>query len=225
MQTPEPDVAVYVGPTAAVIRGMLINNPRLMVLPPIARGDLAYLPDCIRTILVVDGYFGVNSPSVGHLELIRTMERCKVYGCASMGAIRAFELRNDGMIGLGRVYNAFFEMEDFMDDEVALLHAPAPYYWPLSVPLVSVRFALKELQANGLCDLQAREVLVETLKGKYFGDRTVGAVATAARDVVGDTLAKALINKLGTCDVKRADFDYALAIVLRVDKDMSGGSL
>ncbi|MFL9958549.1 TfuA-like protein [Paraburkholderia nemoris] len=183
------------------------------MLPPIARGDLDLLPESIETVLVVDGYFGTQ-PSVGHLELLETMRRRKVYGCASMGAIRAYELRNDGMVGVGRVYDSFFDHEDFMDDEVALLHAPSPYYWPLSLPLVNIRFALQEMVDSEIVLPTVARRVVDRLKRMYFGVRTLECVLQLLeQDVAPDLLPRAR-SMLSSLDAKRDDFVRALDLLV-----------
>jgi hypothetical protein len=54
-----------------------------------------------------------------------------VYGAASMGALRAAELAQFGMVGVGRIFEAYRDgvLEPFDepfedDDEVAVLHGP-----------------------------------------------------------------------------------------------------
>ena len=209
-----PDIAIYVGPTAVGLQSQpLMQSERFLILPPIARGDLPELPKCVRTVLIVDGYFG-SRPSVSHLELLNALHRVEVVGCSSLGAIRAYELRDDGMIGIGQVYKAFFEHEDFMDDEVALLHAPEPYYWAVSVPLVDVRFALIDLQRRGVCTPHAASEVIAILKPLYFGDRTLEAVLNAAVTAGGSGLREALAAQLRHRPVKQADFLQALEFVL-----------
>lgn len=215
MLVPAPDIAVFVGPTGVGIEDVIsaLNHPRILQLPPIARGDLEKLPPGITTALIVDGYFG-SVPAVGHRELLCALEQKRVYGCSSLGAIRAFELRFDGMIGLGRIYDAFFASDDFMDDELALLHAPSPYYWPLSVPLINVRFALATLEASDQCAPSTAVEIVETLKGRYFGERTTEAVLSAAEATGGPSVRDALRAVLPAHDVKCQDLADALSLIL-----------
>lgn len=215
MSDHEPDIAVYVGPTSVGVEDVTpgFSHARVLRLPPIAREDLQMLPECIGTILIVDGYFG-NVPSVGHLELLRTLKHRRVFGCSSIGAIRAFELRYDGMVGLGRVYKAFFEFDDLMDDEVALLHAPAPYYWQLSVPLINVRLALQALQAASICCEGMAKTVIDHLKPRYFGERTPEAVMSAANAAGGFDFAEALRDQLFREDAKRSDLASALEHIL-----------
>ncbi|MFS8036744.1 TfuA-like protein [Xanthobacter sp. AM11] len=215
MSARAPDIAVFVGPTGSGVDEIEIamRDPRILRKPPIARGDLMSLPETASTVLIVDGYFG-EVPSVGHLELLDTLRRKRIFGCSSMGAIRAFELRNDGMIGLGRVYEKFASETDFMDDEVALLHAPEPYFWKLSIPLVNVRFALAALQDAGKCDDDFARSIINELKRKYFGERTLDAVLGLAELSGGPSSSTALEAALRQSDVKCSDFADALRHVL-----------
>jgi hypothetical protein len=223
MRSHEPDLAVYVGPTGVGLDLGFVDPVlfRVMFLPPIARGDLVDLPVNVRSILIVDGYFG-SHPSVGHLELLSVLKRCRVFGCSSIGAVRAYELRYDGMIGLGRVYQSFFEFNDFMDDEVALLHAPGPYYWPLSLPLVNVRFALQKLRERGLCPPRVADATIQRLKDQYFGHRTLEAVLGAAADAKGPVFREQLRRMISDSDMKRDDYEMALAHVLGITSTKTG---
>lgn len=138
------------------------------------------------------------------------MERQCVFGCSSLGAIRAYELRYDGMVGLGRVYGEFFKFDDFMDDEVALLHAPAPFYFPLSIPLVNVRFALARLERENATSADTSARIINRLKARYFGDRTPDLVLEVTREEGGAVLSETLRSRISHYDVKRLDFENAL---------------
>src|SRR5688572_32760283 len=49
----------------------------------------------------------------------------RVFGAASMGALRAAELQPFGMIGVGQVFQAYRRGHLTDDDEVAVAHGPA----------------------------------------------------------------------------------------------------
>ena len=95
---------MFVGPTlaAADARGVL----DAVYLPPARQGDVyrAVLRDHPRAIGLVDGYFQ-DVPSVWHKEILWAMARdTQVFGSASMGALRAAELAELGMRGVGRIF-------------------------------------------------------------------------------------------------------------------------
>lgn len=185
---------MFAGPTLARARRMtsLALPPEVEVLPPAGRGDVAAL---IRTrppggLVLVDGLFHQRL-AVGHAELRDALAAgWRVWGLSSMGAIRARELASLGMRGFGQVYAMYTASDrDVRDDEVVLLHAPAPTYEELSEPLVHLRHALASFARRALLAAPDAEELAAELADSYFGDRTlarfaarVAARATAAFD-------------------------------------------
>ena len=123
------DCYLFAGPSLWPIKeshkGLL---DQVYLRPPIKRGDLVALHDmCVpASVAIVDGVFH-QVPAVGHQE-IRSLLRAgwRIWGLSSMGAIRAYELREHGMEGYGFVFDWFCQNTDFRDDEVALLHLPTP---------------------------------------------------------------------------------------------------
>src|SRR5881227_846746 len=84
--------------------------------PPIRQGDL-YLAALQRPALIgiIDGYFELV-PTVWHKEILWAMAQgIHVYGAASIGALRAAELADFGMKGIGHIYRQF-HTGVFMDD-------------------------------------------------------------------------------------------------------------
>ena len=157
-------------------------------MPPVKRGDIEKLiskqpPGCIA---IVDGLFH-QCLSVGHAEIRAALELgWQIWGLSSMGAIRAYEMRFMGVNGFGRVYEMFDQFEDFRDDEVALIHEPAPSYRPLSEPLVHIRFWLKEMVANGLSTRRLERRVLEQLMSMWYGDRTLAAVRRIVSELMPD---------------------------------------
>ncbi len=140
---------VFLGPSLPVeeARGIL----DAVYLPPVAQGDvlrvLARRPDVIG---FVDGYFD-KVPSVWHKEILLALSRgVRVLGASSMGALRAAELADFGMEGVGTIYEWFRSgrLED--DDEVAIVHGPAEEgYVELSDAMVNVRDVCAASAAGG----------------------------------------------------------------------------
>jgi len=99
---------IFAGPTIAA--DAIRNRLDAEVLPPVAQGDVYRVarrrPPAIG---IVDGYFeGV--PSVWHKEILWAMEQgIPVFGSASMGALRAAELHDFGMIGVGAIFEAYLK--------------------------------------------------------------------------------------------------------------------
>jgi hypothetical protein len=144
--------------------------------PPVRRGDIDRLiaEEATGRVAIVDGVFH-QCLSVGHAEILRAIDRgWEVWGLSSMGAIRAYEMRDFGMKGFGQVFEMFVKEDDFKDDEVALLHAPEPPYQAFSEPLVHIRVALKDLIRRGLIQEEGSSDVIDKLAAVWFGDRTLG---------------------------------------------------
>lgn len=142
---------VFVGPTLAP--EVVSDRLDATILPPVRQGDVYRVAgDKPAAIGIIDGFFeGV--PSVWHKEILWTIEQgIPVFGSASMGALRAAELADFGMIGVGRIFEEYRDgiLQD--DDEVAVLHSPAELgFQPLSEPMVSIRATVAEAQTAGIC--------------------------------------------------------------------------
>jgi hypothetical protein len=99
-----------------------------------------------------------------------------------MGALRAAELGPLGVIGVGRIFRWVREglVED--DGEVALLHGHAEHgFRPLTLPLVNVRAAAEDAQAEGLLSAREARALLAAGASLRYGDRTWPRVLAAAR--------------------------------------------
>ena len=166
---------IFAGPSLTPSAVQLINEKGYALLPPIKRGDLVTLLDngFRGRVVIADGVFQ-QVLSVGHREIMNAIAGgCEVYGVSSMGAIHAFELRNSGMRGYGKVYSLFFEFEDFMDDEVALLFGATPPYRVMSEPLVHFRECINYLVIQEKISQRTGQAIIGKMKELYFGERTI----------------------------------------------------
>lgn len=183
----------------------------ILVRPPIRRGDALSLVEEFKgapgTLLIVDGtYF--DFPSVGHAELRQAMEAgWTVWGACSMGAARAFELRDLGMRGFGAAYAEFFKIEDFQDDEIALLHGSEAPFIPLTEPLLHLRGALQLLSRQGRIHPLACHEMIHKLKSMWFGSRSLAAVRSMLEKEPGGAAlsARELEEAVETCRIKKSD--------------------
>lgn len=158
-------------------------------LPPARRGDIAetvrrHRPDAIA---LIDGYFE-QVPAVWHKEILWTLAQgIRVAGAASMGALRATELAQFGMEGVGRIYDAYHSgrfapfddpFED--DDEVAVVHGPAETGYAATEAMVDIRASLAAATLAGVIDQAARDRLTNAAKALFYKDRTWPALFAAA---------------------------------------------
>ena len=100
-------IFVFLGPTLAIEEARAILDATY--LPPASQGDVFRLVAThdARIVGIIDGHFQAV-PSVWHKELLWAMSQgVHVIGAASMGALRAAELAEFGMVGIGRIFEAF----------------------------------------------------------------------------------------------------------------------
>ncbi len=178
-------VIVFVGPTlrAEAVREHLDAT----ILPPVQQGDVyRVVRDRPRAIGIIDGYFD-GVPSVWHKEILWALEQgIPVFGSASMGALRAAELAEFGMVGVGRVFEDYLSGVIADDDEVAVLHGPAELgFLPLSEPMVSIRATLAEAQKAEVVSADDAQTLLGAAKGLHYRDRVWDKVIGAAETSSG----------------------------------------
>ena len=179
------DLVVFLGPSLPEDEALSLAPCR--VLPPARQGDvwraLSLRP---RAIALVDGVFEAQ-PSVWHHELLAALDAgVTVFGGASMGALRAAELTEHGMVGVGHIFEAYRRGELVDDSEVALLHADAEHgFRALSVPLVNVRHAARLARRARVLVPREAQALVDAAAALFYQDRTwprvLAAVAEAWR--------------------------------------------
>lgn len=175
------ELVVFLGPSLPAEEARRLAP--CTVLPPARQGDvwraLSLRP---RAIALVDGVFEAQ-PSVWHHELLEALEAgVAVFGGASMGALRAAELAQHGMVGVGRIFAWYRDgvVED--DSEVALLHAGAEHGWrPLTVPLVNVRHVAASARAARVLGRTAARELVEAAGELFYQERTWARVLERVR--------------------------------------------
>jgi hypothetical protein len=168
-------VVAFLGPTLAVDDARALLDAEY--LPPAGHGDvLRAALRRPRVIALVDGVFE-RVPTVWHKEILFALsEGIHVYGAASMGALRAAELADFGMRGVGEVYRAYADgaLED--DDEVAVAHADAGYgFRPVSDAMVDVRATLEAAVAEGTVSGETADELVRRIKSTFYARRLLVA--------------------------------------------------
>lgn len=209
-----PDTVVFLGPSLARDAAAAILDATYV--PPAQFGDVyRWIGSSVRAFVVIDGVFHGRAP-VWQRELLAALHAgIRVYGAASMGALRAVELRPYGMIGLGTVYEWYIAGEIDGDDEVAMLHASAEqHYRALSVPLVNLRASLRAAVAHGVVDEAYAADITAHVKRLPFWLRNLNAVGSAPAVVARAPQLRAWLAE-HAIDVKRRDAELALAEVAR----------
>lgn len=198
------DVYVYLGPSLSGKEARAILDAEY--LPPIRRGDLARLPETVRAVGIVDGEF-YQSLSVSTKEIMRLLARgIKVFGAASVGALRAAETHRYGMVGVGEIFRLFRDGVLDGDDEVAIAYEPETYR-NVSDALVSIRRGLELAVEAGVIGETERANLMERMKALYFPERSFRALDRMC-PAVGEFL-----RRRGLPDMKAEDAREMLSVM------------
>jgi hypothetical protein len=186
--------------------------------PPAIAGDAIEAAQARpRAVVLIDGLFDAY-PAIRHKELLALVRRgVPVIGAASMGALRAAELHPFGMLGEGRVFDAYASGRIEGDDEVAVLHAPAEMGWaPLSLAQVNVRATLAHALRRRILDAATAHALRDCSARIFFQDRTWRALleAASAEEAAPPEVLARFSDWLpsGYVDLKQRDALEALAV-------------
>jgi hypothetical protein len=185
-------VYVFLGPTLpeAEARSRLDAT----YLPPVACGDvLALMAEKPTAIGIIDGYFDLK-PAVFHKEILHALAQgVRVFGAASMGALRAAELHQFGMEGVGKIFEAYRSgaLED--DDEVAVVHGTKEAaFVAYSDAMVNLRDALERARDWQVIGMDTCEALVRAAKECFYAERSWPRLLQMGRErgLASDELAR-----------------------------------
>jgi len=176
-------VCVFCGPTLSVQESQAVLAAAY--LPPASHGDVyrtTLQQPRPRAIGIIDGAFR-TVPAVRHKEILWAMTQgIHVFGAASMGALRAAELADFGMVGVGEIFAQYRSgaLED--DDEVAVDHAPAELgYLPLNEAMVDIRATLAAALRDAVVSPALHDRLIALAKTCFYRQRTYAGLLAAAR--------------------------------------------
>lgn len=207
-------VVVFAGPTLGE-PAVLSRLPGAVVHGPVAFGDV-YRAAHGRpvAIAIIDGYFE-RIPATWHKEILWAMsEGVHVFGASSMGALRAAELCAFGMVGVGRIFEAFRDGELEDDDEVAVAHGAADSgYLSGSDAMVNIRTTLRRAESEQVLAGATAARLLELAKQTFYAQRCYPELLAAG---AAAGLPEAELRRLrewlphGRVDQKRLDAEQLL---------------
>jgi hypothetical protein len=180
---------------------------------PIKAGDIPAVIAEVgpHAIGIVDGVFH-RTAAVLHKDILYALDRgIQVFGAASIGALRAAELRDCGMIGVGQVYGKYVSGELTGDDEVAVPVARLRGKgWVITNgcdALVNIRATLAAARIRGALTEEAATAIGQAAKGLCFTERRWDLILQ--RSGLGmsraELTALELELSMARIDVKRAD--------------------
>jgi hypothetical protein len=126
-------LAIFSGPTLYGVDLPRLSNESWF--PPARHNDIALLvkQECCTHIVLIDGVFH-HGLSVWHKEILAALVRgVKFIGASSMGALRAAEMDRYGVVGIGKIYQAYSSGRVTSDAWVAMSFDPETMR-PLTLP-------------------------------------------------------------------------------------------
>ncbi|MGW1864547.1 TfuA-like protein [Streptomyces mauvecolor] len=190
--------------------------------PPIQHGDLFRLaPGPGDRILIIDGVYQHRAP-IRHKEIIGAIRAgADMSGAASMGALRAAELGEFGMRGLGTVHEWYASGRLESDADVAVAHSfEDSRFHPVSVALVSLIHSTDWLCAQGELTLTQADSVLRLADELHFAERTEQALRrVAAERGIADEMDRVLraVAADDPGDVKARDAEAAVRALLADD--------
>jgi len=207
------------GPRAVLFVGSDLaagSRPDIEVLPPARHGDIEALlarGEPPAAIGLIDGVLPPE-PSVTAKELLRALDRgIPVFGAAAIGALRAVECDQYGMVGVGRIYQVYRSGAIDADDEV--LHTPH------SEPLVNMRFAVAAAVSAGAAAPETGNRFLDIAKRLYYPQRTVTAVLRLLAGEVSPDACAAL-DKFLTTEAPDTAREDTIALVDAMEAYLAG---
>ena len=207
-------VVVFTGPTLPIGDAQKIIDAKY--LPPAKQGDMykAFVKYKPKLIGLIDGNFE-NIPSPWHKEILYIMSQgVSVFGSSSMGALRAAELADFGMIGIGQIFRNFYSNELEDDDEVTVVHGPEELDYPLlSEAMVNIRETFKSALKNKVISDDLFVVGLRIAKDLPYKERNYPCIISLLRN--SSHFTKNEIDKLDNwCQFKAEDIKRKDAIDL-----------
>ena len=171
---------VFLGPTLPRAEAAKYLNADYW--PPAEQGSVhRALAEDPPAIGIIDGRFD-TVPAVWHKEIMFAARTRPVYGAASLGALRAVELRHHWMIGVGVVYTWYRDGIIVDDDEVAVAHLGAEEgFKATSEAMVDIRVTVAEAIRKGVLEPEMARAILARAKGMFYPDRVWPAILAGFR--------------------------------------------
>jgi hypothetical protein len=138
---------------------------------PAKKGDLlrvSSIVDDTTVVCLVDAVFLQDYPP-SPIEVYQLMlnKNIKLFGAASLGALRAVELEKFGMIGIGKIFELYKKGKITADDEVAVTFVEGEHQLQ-SEAMIDIRFNLFLAYRMGIINGITKKTIAKVAKSIYF---------------------------------------------------------
>ncbi|GEP07328.1 TfuA-like protein [Methylobacterium oxalidis] len=202
------DMIVFAGLSLGLdeVRSLIPTRVR----PPVEAGDLSVLPNGC-TAIIIDGVLDPEIMLTSD-EIEDALARgVKVSGAGSVGAWRAAELSDAGMIGRGWVYETYRSGRISGTDEIALLYDPVSLT-ALTLPLISLRHALEDAAHRGALPSMAAKSAMAIARDIPLANRDLDTLTSRLSDhIAPGWLTKVLRSRMERrLDIKAVDARFLI---------------
>ena len=193
---------------------------------PIKRGDaIKAVKEGKKVLGIIDGVFH-QDVAISPREILEVMrEGVIVVGGGSIGALRAAELCELGMIGVGDIFRMFKSGELDSDDEVAVIINPETLE-AISEPLVNIRATISAMVKKGMLAAELGNELIRLAKNLHYSRRSYENLVAEAvkRNFLNPSEAEELLGKIreNAINLKKLD---AIKVVEKVREICSAEKL
>ncbi len=166
----DKNIIIFTGPSLSSTEAKTILDADYR--PPVKRGDITLaIHDNPYIIGIIDGVFH-QQPAVAPREILTAINKgIIVIGSSSMGALRAAELDEFGMKGIGYVYEQYSKGILESDDDVAVTINPNSFE-QLSEPLVNINYNFNMAFKQGIINESELNKLCKTAKSIFYPKRS-----------------------------------------------------
>jgi TfuA protein len=193
--------------------------PDAACLPPIRRGDLSRdIDEGVHVVGIVDGEF-FQSLAVAPTEVLDALRTgMAVYGAGSMGALRAAELHEFGMVGCGRIFEQIRAERYFPDDHLGVTFQDTGGA-NTSLPMVDFAATLDALKIAGTLDEASADSLHRLYDSLHFTERSLDLLTAHAAASTDEGLLHA-VDLVSRNIVRQKELD-GLALLHRIRDDLA----
>lgn len=167
-------ITVFLGPSFDCVEAQ--KYIKADFLPPAKRGDFRqFCTGEYTAVVLIDGEMIYGAPPSPQ-ELLDVMASgVRLYGAASLGALRGVELRDYGFNASGWVYEEYLSGRVKHDDELLSILHPETFL-PLTIPLINIRYALSSMTSQYLLSPNFSQKFLDQCREIFFEERTEQAL-------------------------------------------------
>ncbi len=144
------------------------DNDDIVYAGPAEQGDMFMaILEGFKNIIIIDGYFYFKFPCTTFEVILALDHGINILGSSSIGALRAVELDNWGMVGRGYVYE--YLKRQYMKPYHIVAQTYDERDMPLTIPLVNIIYFLEHALSEEIITKDQFNICLNIADSIYFG--------------------------------------------------------